>query len=111
MWLRNHGAEVWLQGIVEGGVEGESVEVRAETGKMVVFEPSKDPPPLLRNPEILTAVPDLTSLSYLHEPAVLHNLQVRRCPHLPGTEAAAVQRPGGYLHVLWYRAGGAQPIH
>ena len=33
--------------------------------------------PPLRNPEILIGQNDLTSLSYLHEPAVLHNLKVR----------------------------------
>ena len=33
--------------------------------------------PHLRNPDILVGENDLTSLSYLHEPAVLHNLQVR----------------------------------
>lgn len=33
--------------------------------------------PYLRNPDILVGENDLTSLSYLHEPAVLHNLAVR----------------------------------
>ncbi|XP_072450167.1 unconventional myosin-Vb-like [Chiloscyllium punctatum] len=33
--------------------------------------------PYLRNPDILMGENDLTSLSYLHEPAVLHNLKVR----------------------------------
>lgn len=33
--------------------------------------------PALRNPDILLGANDLTSLSYLHEPAVLHNLRVR----------------------------------
>jgi myosin V len=37
---------------------------------------SKDLPPL-RNPEFLIGGNDLTSLSYLHEPAVLHTLKVR----------------------------------
>nr|XP_045614507.1 unconventional myosin-Va-like isoform X4 [Procambarus clarkii] len=36
----------------------------------------EDLPPL-RNPDILIGENDLTSLSYLHEPAVLYNLQVR----------------------------------
>lgn len=35
--------------------------------------------PFLRNPSILIGENDLTSLSYLHEPAVLYNLQVRFC--------------------------------
>ena len=33
--------------------------------------------PPLRNPSLLIGQNDLTSLSYLHEPAVLHNLRVR----------------------------------
>ncbi|KAF5304800.1 hypothetical protein FQR65_LT07817 [Abscondita terminalis] len=37
--------------------------------------------PHLRNPPILIGENDLTSLSYLHEPAVLYNLQVRFCQH------------------------------
>uniref|UniRef100_A0A3Q1JUK3 Myosin VC n=1 Tax=Anabas testudineus TaxID=64144 RepID=A0A3Q1JUK3_ANATE len=42
------------------------------------IDPS-DPPklPPLRNPDILVGENDLTALSYLHEPAVLHNLKVR----------------------------------
>lgn len=35
--------------------------------------------PHLRNPPILIGKNDFTSLSYLHEPAVLYNLQVRYC--------------------------------
>ncbi|KAI8441581.1 hypothetical protein MSG28_015160 [Choristoneura fumiferana] len=35
--------------------------------------------PPLRNPSLLIGQNDLTSLSYLHEPAVLHNLKVRFC--------------------------------
>lgn len=33
--------------------------------------------PPLRNPDILVGENDLTALSYLNEPAVLHNLRVR----------------------------------
>ncbi|DAA25282.1 TPA: myosin VC [Bos taurus] len=33
--------------------------------------------PPLRNPDILVGENDLTALSYLHEPAVLHNLRIR----------------------------------
>ena len=38
---------------------------------------NKDALPPLRNPDILIGENDLTSLSYLHEPAVLFNLQER----------------------------------
>lgn len=40
-------------------------------------DPSKPELPPLRNPDILVGENDLTALSYLHEPAVLHNLKVR----------------------------------
>ncbi|CAN0297667.1 unnamed protein product [Bubo scandiacus] len=33
--------------------------------------------PFLHNPDILVGENDLTALSYLHEPTVLHNLKVR----------------------------------
>lgn len=46
----------------------------------VPLGPDKQLPPL-RNPDILVGENDLTSLSYLHEPAVLHNLQIRFCRH------------------------------
>ncbi|XP_061590558.1 unconventional myosin-Vb isoform X3 [Cololabis saira] len=39
--------------------------------------PKANPLPFLRNPDILVGENDLTALSYLHEPAVLHNLRVR----------------------------------
>uniref|UniRef100_A0A8C2KE65 Unconventional myosin-Vb n=1 Tax=Cyprinus carpio TaxID=7962 RepID=A0A8C2KE65_CYPCA len=39
--------------------------------------PKDNPLPFLRNPDILVGENDLTALSYLHEPAVLHNLKVR----------------------------------
>lgn len=41
------------------------------------MDPSKPSLPPLRNPDILVGENDLTALSYLHEPAVLHNLRVR----------------------------------
>uniref|UniRef100_A0A8C3G4X5 Myosin VC n=1 Tax=Cyclopterus lumpus TaxID=8103 RepID=A0A8C3G4X5_CYCLU len=40
-------------------------------------DPSKPQLPPFRNPDILVGENDLTALSYLHEPAVLHNLKVR----------------------------------
>lgn len=41
------------------------------------MDPSSKAMPFLRNPDILVGENDLTALSYLHEPAVLHNLRVR----------------------------------
>lgn len=46
--------------------------------KQIKIESDSDLPHL-RNPSILIGENDLTSLSYLHEPAVLHNLKVRFC--------------------------------
>ena len=47
--------------------------------ELAVKEDSDLPP--LRNPDILIGENDLTSLSYLHEPAVLYNLRVRFANH------------------------------
>ena len=41
------------------------------------LDPKTEELPHLRNPDILVGENDLTALSYLHEPAVLHNLRVR----------------------------------
>ncbi|MEE6523592.1 hypothetical protein FKM82_022576, partial [Ascaphus truei] len=41
------------------------------------LDPKTNQLPYLRNPDILVGENDLTALSYLHEPAVLHNLKVR----------------------------------
>ncbi|KAG7473300.1 hypothetical protein MATL_G00094270 [Megalops atlanticus] len=41
------------------------------------LDPTTKNLPHLRNPDILVGENDLTALSYLHEPAVLHNLKVR----------------------------------
>ncbi|XP_075431820.1 unconventional myosin-Va isoform X2 [Ascaphus truei] len=49
--------------------EGQDLEFRLDSK-------TKELPPL-RNPDILVGENDLTALSYLHEPAVLHNLKVR----------------------------------
>lgn len=44
--------------------------------KVLVIKSDADLPPL-RNPDILIGENNLTSLSFLHEPAVLYNLQIR----------------------------------
>ncbi|KAK2493944.1 hypothetical protein MC885_010238 [Smutsia gigantea] len=49
--------------------EGKNLEYR--------LDPKTNELPHLRNPDILVGENDLTALSYLHEPAVLHNLRVR----------------------------------
>ncbi|XP_071328216.1 unconventional myosin-Vb isoform X3 [Trachinotus anak] len=60
--------------------EGESVlhlRLEDETPLEYPVGPKSNPLPFLRNPDILVGENDLTALSYLHEPAVLHNLRVR----------------------------------
>ena len=52
---------------------GETVEIETET----LNESQNEKLPLLRNPPILEAIEDLTSLSYLNEPAVLHAIKAR----------------------------------
>uniref|UniRef100_A0AAF5CYT0 Very-long-chain 3-oxoacyl-CoA synthase n=1 Tax=Strongyloides stercoralis TaxID=6248 RepID=A0AAF5CYT0_STRER len=45
--------------------------------EIIEYDVSKNSLPFLKNPDILRGKNDLTSLSYLHEPAVLSNLQYR----------------------------------
>ncbi|XP_032425079.1 unconventional myosin-Vb isoform X1 [Xiphophorus hellerii] len=60
--------------------EGEAVlHLQLEDGTPLEYQvgPKANALPFLRNPDILVGENDLTALSYLHEPAVLHNLRVR----------------------------------
>uniref|UniRef100_A0A8C4VAV9 Myosin VC n=1 Tax=Falco tinnunculus TaxID=100819 RepID=A0A8C4VAV9_FALTI len=53
------------------------LHVQLEDGTELNYIVDPDALPPLRNPDILVGENDLTALSYLHEPAVLHNLKVR----------------------------------
>uniref|UniRef100_A0A673ZXC0 Myosin VC n=1 Tax=Salmo trutta TaxID=8032 RepID=A0A673ZXC0_SALTR len=57
----------------------DTLKLQLEDGTEMVYPLDKSSPklPHLRNPDILVGENDLTALSYLHEPAVLHNLKVR----------------------------------
>ncbi|CAN7946161.1 unnamed protein product [Ixodes pacificus] len=69
IWLPD-AAAVWKAAEITKGFDGSSLEVEDENGEkqvLAVNAPDKLPP--LRNPEILIGGNDLTSLSYLHEPA------------------------------------------
>ncbi|CAL4076665.1 unnamed protein product, partial [Meganyctiphanes norvegica] len=58
--------------------KNKKIHVQYEDGQTKELEIKTDENlPPLRNPDILIGENDLTSLSYLHEPAVLYNLQVR----------------------------------
>uniref|UniRef100_A0A673MX55 Unconventional myosin-Va n=1 Tax=Sinocyclocheilus rhinocerous TaxID=307959 RepID=A0A673MX55_9TELE len=53
------------------------LQLEDETEFEYKLDPKSGVLPPLRNPDILVGENDLTALSYLHEPAVLHNLRVR----------------------------------
>ncbi|XP_076835832.1 unconventional myosin-Vb isoform X2 [Brachyhypopomus gauderio] len=73
--------EVWKPAeIIKDYKEGDPVlHLRLEDESTLAYPigPKDNPLPFLRNPDILVGENDLTALSYLHEPAVLHNLKVR----------------------------------
>ncbi|XP_027724691.1 unconventional myosin-Vb [Vombatus ursinus] len=73
--------EVWRSAeIVKDYKEGEKIlhlKLEDETIQEYPVDLNTNQLPFLRNPDILVGENDLTALSYLHEPAVLHNLKVR----------------------------------
>ncbi|XP_076139671.1 unconventional myosin-Vb isoform X2 [Alosa pseudoharengus] len=73
--------DVWKSAeIVRDYKEGEPVlhlKLEDESPVQYAIKPKDNQLPFLRNPDILVGENDLTALSYLHEPAVLHNLKVR----------------------------------
>uniref|UniRef100_A0A3B3C6G8 Unconventional myosin-Va n=1 Tax=Oryzias melastigma TaxID=30732 RepID=A0A3B3C6G8_ORYME len=73
--------EVWKSAeLTKDYKNGEaSLQLMLEDGKIIEhkLDPKTKNLPYLRNPDILVGENDLTALSYLHEPAVLHNLKVR----------------------------------
>ncbi|XP_063066308.1 unconventional myosin-Vb isoform X2 [Engraulis encrasicolus] len=73
--------EVWKSAeIVRDYKEGEPIlhiKLEDESAVEYAIGPKNNQLPFLRNPDILVGENDLTALSYLHEPAVLHNLKVR----------------------------------
>ncbi|KAM9496857.1 unconventional myosin-Va [Clarias gariepinus] len=58
---------------------GAALQLQLEDGTELEYklDPRSNNLPPLRNPDVLVGENDLTALSYLHEPAVLHNLRVR----------------------------------
>ncbi|CAD1781872.1 similar to Saccharomyces cerevisiae YAL029C MYO4 One of two type V myosin motors (along with MYO2) involved in actin- based transport of cargos [Maudiozyma barnettii] len=84
------GTRCWYPDKDQGWVGAEVVKNELSDGKyhlslklenpdsdVVSMEASEDELPLLRNPPILESTEDLTSLSYLNEPAVLHAIKKR----------------------------------
>ncbi|XP_035247221.1 unconventional myosin-Vb isoform X3 [Anguilla anguilla] len=73
--------DVWKAAeIIKDYKEGDPIlhlKLEDETPLEYPIGPKHNQLPFLRNPDILVGENDLTALSYLHEPAVLHNLRVR----------------------------------
>ncbi|XP_040512133.2 unconventional myosin-Vb-like, partial [Gallus gallus] len=73
--------EVWKSAeITQDYKDGDrSLHLQLEDGTLydLPIGPDGDGLPFLRNPDILVGQNDLTALSHLHEPAVLHSLRVR----------------------------------
>ncbi|XP_039176419.1 unconventional myosin-Vb-like isoform X2 [Crotalus tigris] len=73
--------EVWKSAeIIRNYKEGDKtlrLKLEDETILEYPVDPKENKFPFLRNPDILVGENDLTALSYLHEPAVLHNLKLR----------------------------------
>ncbi|KAM9807603.1 unconventional myosin-Va-like [Neosynchiropus ocellatus] len=80
VWLPD-AEEVWTSAeLLKDYTPGDhELVVQLEDGTTVEYkiDPSTNDLPPLRNPNILVGENDLTTLSYLHEPAVLHNIRVR----------------------------------
>ncbi|XP_070140380.1 unconventional myosin-Va isoform X2 [Drosophila kikkawai] len=88
---RRWGAKIWIthpEHVWESATLEESyrkgagfLKICTESGSLreVKLKPDGSDLPPLRNPAILVGQNDLTTLSYLHEPGVLHNLRVRFC--------------------------------
>uniref|UniRef100_A0A671VJL4 Myosin VAb n=1 Tax=Sparus aurata TaxID=8175 RepID=A0A671VJL4_SPAAU len=80
VWLPD-AAEVWKSAeLIKDYTPGDlTLTLQLDDGTEVEYkiDPKTNNLPPLRNPNILVGENDLTALSYLHEPAVLHNLKVR----------------------------------
>jgi myosin-5 len=77
VWVKDANT-VWKCATVTKDYDGKVVHLETEDlEKLEITIKTENDLPHLRNPDILTGENDLTNLSYLHEPAVLHNLSVR----------------------------------
>jgi len=78
IWVKDP-ERVWKPAHLTSDYTGGQLQIEDDEGEastIKIKSEDTDLPPL-RNPDILIGENDLTSLSYLHEPAVLHNLTVR----------------------------------
>ncbi|XP_072937506.1 unconventional myosin-Va [Epargyreus clarus] len=79
IWVE-HPIKVWESATVTADYRSGVLIVKLDqSGEIRQLKIADERMPPLRNPSLLIGQNDLTSLSYLHEPAVLHNLRVRFC--------------------------------
>ncbi|GBP44764.1 Unconventional myosin-Va [Eumeta japonica] len=80
VWVE-HPDKVWESATVIADYRSGVLIVKLDESGVIrqLKVPDEQSLPPLRNPSLLIGQNDLTSLSYLHEPAVLHNLKVRFC--------------------------------
>ncbi|KAJ1512880.1 Myosin type-2 heavy chain 1 [Coelomomyces lativittatus] len=95
--LYSDGTQVWVQDEINGWLGAEvtginqtstqiEIMVLTDRAQTMTFStpldtPSTDTLPPLKNPPMLEGIEDLTNLSHLHEPAVLHNIKTRYFRH------------------------------
>ncbi|XP_074111473.1 dilute class unconventional myosin isoform X2 [Cotesia typhae] len=80
VWVQ-HPEKIWEGAILLDDYKSTDTSIKLQVDdtreqRVVEVKTDKELPPL-RNPDILIGENNLTSLSFLHEPAVLYNLQVR----------------------------------
>ncbi|CAG5102710.1 Similar to MYO5A: Unconventional myosin-Va (Gallus gallus) [Cotesia congregata] len=80
VWIQ-HPEKIWEGAILLDDYKSTDTSIKLQIDdtreqRVVEVKTDKELPPL-RNPDILIGENNLTSLSFLHEPAVLYNLQVR----------------------------------
>ena len=141
MWLVDSD-EVWVPGVVVSLLtDGKMSVMREDSSSMVdddqkssVMDTSVNIPPL-RNPELLLGANDLTTLSYLHEPAGNYSCchgyaMVAHCHgnamvlvigsgieltkvyiYSPAQSSYSLPRLSLYIHILWHCTGGHKPLH
>ncbi|CAG01352.1 unnamed protein product, partial [Tetraodon nigroviridis] len=114
VWVPDPDA-VWASAVILQGYSPGDKHLRLQLsdGKEVKFpvaSPSDLPPP--GNPDILEGENDLTALSFLHEPAVLHNLRVRfldyssiytYCGELPCASVCVIAAHNLRYTALWVK--------
>ncbi|CAN6219239.1 unnamed protein product [Urochloa humidicola] len=85
VWCSSSNAK-WELGQIQS-ISGDDAEILLANGKVLTMSPERLLP---ANPDVLDGVDDLTQMSYLNEPSVLYNLQLRYSRDLIYTKAGPV---------------------